>query len=609
MSVETDIYDAYDDDDAYEYEDEYGEYYEDEDGNIYYADEEYDEDEFTDSATSDSQELSEPAEPVQITKTTTTSKTIKIHTADEDAGSSSNADDDDDYWDEEDDDVSTEKKSALSYEEIMNTSALNIFKSMLSGEEGSAEQLKYFRESMSPDLFYDEQYAIALMIQQKVKTGKAPKPNLYRNRLQQLKGDITKWDGVHIQLANYPEVGGAKEMGFIDAVIKCYTEYMNAKEYIPMEDFEANVEAYKTYYREVKTVETYKRSETILTTGLGSGRRRLFGFEDSITYVKKRLAEIDGLLNNEAGKGFLDMNEVMDRMNEETAAAEMICDYGPIPTLNDAYGGIYRGDFYQIMAPPKAGKSKWCASICHRAVVKEHKNVTVWPVEGGAEMWAAQMRAIHCYYYYNEKYAKSGKIIPTPDQGQILDMRMSDEMRELEKVSFDDLRNNPLYGNVQIIDRPFKVETFIEEIETGVNLNNSVLVIIDYLQLIDSESSHKAPHDILASAYKRLLAFAKKKRPDNQGTAVLTPVQYKQETVNALAAGADASQDLRTGAAGSAEVIRTPDQTLAMWGSTQDLENGIERLMTMPNRKGKPLPEIVLDVDLAHCIFAERRSN
>ena len=146
---------------------------------------------------------------------------------------------------------------------------------------------------------------------------------------------------------------------------------------------------------------------------------------------------------------------------------------------------------------------------------------------------------------------------------------------------------NDGYGSIDYIDRPFNVETFIEDIDTSVKENNSQLVIIDYLQLIGSEKDLDERRRI-AEAYRVLLAYCHR-----ENVAVLTPAQYKQSTFDELIKSTDVGNfDLRTAGGGSAEVLRTPDISFALWATTADLTNNRMKILSMPCRLGKAYPKI-----------------
>ena len=174
----------------------------------------------------------------------------------------------------------------------------------------------------------------------------------------------------------------------------------------------------------------------------------------------------------------------------------------------------------------------------------------------------------------------------------------SDELKQLELSSKIDLASNKNYGSVDYIDRPFEVETFIEDIDASVRDNGSQLIIIDYLQLIGTATG-KPERERIAEAYQKLLNYVKK-----ANVAVLTPGQYKQVVLTALASSSDTSNvDMRASGGGSAETIRTPDYNIAMWASTQDLMNNVVKFLSMPCRMNAAFPEVKAHMDLAVCQF------
>lgn len=502
------------------------------------------------------------------------------------------------YFDEddEDEDEVAGQDEGISYEEQMQLFSTDIFSSVLSGQEGWKEQVQSFKTKLDPKLFRNEEYFLAKIIHKYI-SNKLLEPRILELLLKQNIKEISEVAGKFVDLDNYKDIKGAKEYGFIDSVVERYKEYRNGK-IIDFDDFVVAIDAYKSLYQQVNAVKIMQRGIEIATTGTGTGRSRKIGLDDAMNYVKVHFAEISGLLEDQEGKGFVDMRDTLSDASD-APESKFICTFGDIPTLNKAYGGLYTGNFYQIMGPPKGGKSKKCAEICYLAI-KNQVNVTVWAQEGGMGMWSAQMRAIHCDRYHNEGKSPADVITDLPSQADILRGDLPPAIKSLEDTSRIDLQTNPKYGHVNYIDRPFLLETFIEEIDTSVKNNGSQLVIIDYLQLLDTESTRLAGHEVLKQAYKKLLNYCKK-----TNVAVLTPVQFTQEAVSALASGDSSKVDMRVSAGGSAEVIRTPDMTIPMWATEQELEQGISYIQSMPNRLGPVLPRIKMYVDLAHCRFVE----
>lgn len=468
---------------------------------------------------------------------------------------------------------------------------------------GKKDVCKYARTRLlgvtRPELFRDENYILFSILssyRDKIKRINIDEEfiqlYLYRNR------KLINSSKTFINIHAYGDVDGQEDLAYISGVIKHFNRLCVMEE-LTEEDFETFLEKYLIEFKASEAQKIYAQGAMILNDGLQVGKRKLIGFEDSANYIKRRLADLEGLVDMNVGAGFVSMNDVLRDEVNDGRKHEKIGDFDHLTALTDVYGGIFTGLFYQIIAPPKAGKTKFCTRVCHTVSVKFGHNVSVWAQEGGKEAWTAQMRAIHFDYTYNtdsidQKDRKFGI-----DQDVILKGVYPDQkLKELELSSKLDLDSNPEYGKVQYIDRPFEVETFIEDIDTSVKENGSKLVIIDYLQLIGS-STGVSERERIADAYKRLLVYCKK-----NNVAVLVPGQYTQNIFNEMRNLSDISNvDMRTSAGGSAEVIRTPDIVFALWASTQDLLNNEMKIVSMPCRFAKPFPNISVYADLSVCDF------
>lgn len=453
--------------------------------------------------------------------------------------------------------------------------------------------------STNPRLFRDENYILFSVIYN------------YRDRIKNINIDseflslyldhnrklVEKSSG-YIDIHAYGEVDGSETLGYIAGVVKHFNRLCGMEDMTEAE-FDLHFEKYLVVFKAIEAQKIYAQSNQILTEGLKIGGKSLVGFEDSFNYSRRKLAEIEGLVDMNQGVGFVSMNEVLMAKKDEGKKSVKISDFDKLEALTEHYGGIYTGNFYQVLAPPKAGKSKFCARVCHTTIVKHATNVTVWAQEGGNIAWSAQMRAIHFDYTYNEGASISERKYGV-DQDTILhDKFANQDLRELEMISKIDLASNTDYGKVDFIDRPFEVETFLEEIDSSVKANNSKLIIIDYLQLIGSSNPRMTERERVSIAYKSLLNYCKK-----NNVAVLTPAQYKQDVVDSLASKTDTSDaDMRTAGGGSSEVFRTPDIIFAFWASTSDIRNNKMSILSVPCRFNKPFPEIPCYMDLGVCQF------
>lgn len=418
---------------------------------------------------------------------------------------------------------------------------------------------------------------------------------LYLNRNRKLLNDAKSF----IDINAYGEIDGSAELGYISGVLKHYKRLYGMGD---MSEIEFNT-VYEKYMIEFKSLETNRalqQSGIILNEGMHIGRKYYFGSDDSIAYFTKRTAEINGLVNIEQGSGFITSRE-MALEKKDVNKSYKVGDFGRITTLNKVYGGIMTGMMYEFIAPPKAGKSKLTTRLAHNIVVEHGNNITVWAPEGGCNAWFAQFRAIHFDYLYNTGVGVKDKKYGVDQNAIVNDNYPSEEIKQLENSSKLDIGTNEGYGTIDFIDKPLKLSTFLQDIDTSVKSNNSVAVVIDYLQMMPAENG-KQVNDTISEAYVTLLDYCKR-----NNIAVILPAQYNQDSFNKLIESKNTDGvDMRTSGGKSAEVIRTPDIIIALWATTQDLLNGTMKLLSMPTRYAKPFPEIIIDHDLGPCIFIER---
>ena len=448
----------------------------------------------------------------------------------------------------------------------------------------------------SPTIFKNENYVLTSVLY------------AYKNRIRRISIDEEMirmflnrsrkiiLDGTdYLDINAYGEIDGSNVLGYIGGTLKHYRRLLTLPD-IDEGEFSLSMEKYLIEFKSLEAERAYQHARLILTEGATRGRKRLFGFDDSQNYLKRRLAEIEGLVNVSSGTGFTTHREMLQQ-EKSVKKSLKVADFGRLEPLNKVYGGVYTGMFYEIIAPPKAGKSKFTTKIAHIAAVEYGTNITVWAPEGGNDAFLAQLRAIHFDYMYNsgadvteKKYGVSQEVI-------FHDRFPSEDLRSMEASSKLDLAVNPEYGTIDFIDKPFEVETFLEDIDTSVKSNNSKIIFIDYLQMITSARMDE--RSAVSLAYKTMLAYC---RLNN--VSVFSPAQYKQETFDKLAESKTGSGiDLRTSGGVSSEVIRTPDIFFALWATTEDLANNTMKILSMPGRFCKPFPDIPVLTNLEVCQF------
>lgn len=487
----------------------------------------------------------------------------------------------------------------LTQEEKMRYYADKVMSALVGNKNIKDYAMKRLLACVTPKVFRDENYVLFSIIFN------------YKDRIRNISIDsdfvslfldnnrefIEKSTG-YIDIHAYGEVDGSEALGYIAGVVKHFNRLCTMAD-MDESSFDLYFEKYIVVFKAIEAQKVYVTSNAILTEGVRIGGKNLVGFEDSFNYSRRKLAEIEGLLDMNSGTGFTSMKEILLENKEDSKKPEKIADFDKLKALNNIYGGIYTGTFYEVLAPTKGGKTKFCNRVCHTAAIKYKTNVTVWAHEGGNEAWTAQMRAIHFDYTYNEDADVTDRKFGIDQDTILYDKFPSPELKELEMASKMDLACNVEYGNIDYIDRPFEVETFIEEIDTSVKANNSKLVIIDYLQLIGSSSHKKGKPEVISKAYQMLLNYCKK-----NNIAVLTPAQYKQNTLDSMAATTNtANVEMRTAGGESSEVFRTPDVIFAFWASTEDLLNNRMKILSVPGRFKKTFPEIPCYIDLGVCQF------
>lgn len=403
-----------------------------------------------------------------------------------------------------------------------------------------------------------------------------------------------------INLGSYGDIDGDEVSAYTAGVLEYFKRL---KGMTVTEDFDLVFEKYLMEFKRIELNKALINSNTILTDSLTVNRKLLSGYEDSVGYFKKRSAEIDGLVDFNQGKGFRTMEDILQE-EQDNGDLVKVSDFHLIDELNEHFGGIYTRMMYLVLAPPKAGKSKFCTRMAHQALVEYGQNVTVWAVEGGSTAWLAQLRAIHFDYMYNTGVDVTQMKFGV-SQGGILKGSLEPELASLEESSKLDLMSNPNYGKVHFIDRPFTVETFLEEIDTSVRENNSTVLVVDYMQLISSRDSKMSERERISNAFPRLLKYIK----DN-GIAALLPAQYSQESVKDMLKLNDVSKaDTRVMGGGSSEMVRTTDYLISLWATTEDIKNHKMTILPSTARFSSVSDKIDLYVDGASCLFSSIKDD
>ena len=495
-----------------------------------------------------------------------------------------------------------EETNLLTTEERVKESANKIISSIIKTDEVSATNRNLLFSRLPETVFRDENYILYLLFYKQKDSQTVPNAQFIKLYLLRNLKTLSQ-SSQYINLDDYSDLDAdsTAEGNYIAGVLKHYDELMQ-KEVLDTESFKVEIEIYKQEYSAYIMSDAFGMAKQMLYEKVMIGRREYQGYDDAVAYVKHKSADIDDVMDKTAGAGFIDSSK-MALKEEDKEKPIKIGDFGAIEELNAAIGGVYTGNFYNIMAPTKGGKSKFTTMLVYIMMTKYGQNVSVWAHEGGYQAWWAQLRAIHFHRMYILDKASADRVAPLSQKDILFGTYPNDNIREMEMNSAIDLFNNEAYGKVNMIDRPFKVETWLDEVETSVQINESKCVLIDYLQLIDWDNKCMSKPQAIGKAYQAGLAYCKKRN-----VALISPSQFTQDFMNEMSKSKQGqSHEVRTAGGESSEIVRTPDYNIALYASAEDLLRKEMTLMCVPSRLAEPFPDIPIYADLGTCYFQSRQ--
>ena len=484
-------------------------------------------------------------------------------------------------------------------EERLQELSDTLIMSMIKSDDLSKSNRKYLFGQVSPNVFKDENYIIYYVFYSFKEKSFTPDEDFIKMYLMR-NTKVIKDSYKYINISEFQDLDDNPLLAYASAVIKKFVR-LTGFEPLEKDDLVLALEKYKQEFSAYEINKAYSESKLILYDGLQLGNKLYQGYADSTSYVKKKIADIESVLNKTTGVGFIDSRTdgALDD-DDDDAKPEIIGDFDLIDELNEQLGGVYSSLFYSVLAPTKGGKSKFTTRMAHTMVVKYGTNISVWAHEGGYKAWWAQIRAIHYEYTYIRNAPDDKKLAPLSQKDILYGNYPSEEIRALEAASRLDLFTNPNYGSINMIDRPFLVENLIEEYETSVQLNQSRAIFIDYLQLIGTHKNGMSKNEVIGVAYQDSLAYAKKRN-----VAIISPGQFKQSFIDEMAKSKDGqSHEVRTAGGESSELIRTPDINIALYANTEDLIRRELTILSVPSRLCEPFPDIHIYADLCSCVFS-----
>ncbi len=375
-------------------------------------------------------------------------------------------------------------------------------------------------------------------------------------------------------------------VGFDDESIIEYKKRILAKfDKITKMNIDANeltlyIEKYKLCFYSHMSDKILGIAKQMIYSEVQIGRTKYFGVEDANRYCSTKLAEVRQLIEGK-DKGYIDLKS--EDFDTDLKPSRVVSDFGDLVEFNDLFGKVRAPFMYSIQGGTKGGKSTLARRIGLNGVVKYKSNVLIWSTEDTKEQIMYSLRAMH----YADYYDTADSATPILSAKQISDGDYPDEeTRSAELVSYEDLRNNPNYGNITFITHPLTVENIELMLEPICEQKKIDIVIIDYLQEVHYGGNLKK-NEAISIAYQRALQVTKK-----LGVALIAPAQFSQEAMRKLAESVDSKGTIDTRLLGgeSSEVTRTPDANIVMYSTIEDLANNFVKFLPVPSRIAKQAP-------------------
>lgn len=444
------------------------------------------------------------------------------------------------------------------------------------------EYSSYVALKLNSDDIFENEYALLYSIHTKFPKIK-PDVEFLKMFIATNRAVINKRN--NISLEEYVNGEGTDPLiEFTNSVVSIYNNILKMR--VEENDFYMSVEKIRMEYLTRKSVQVLEEGALIVSEGATIRRKQRQGFEDMNEHVVTGLSNLKKVEDGSKRKGLITIGE--DEDNEEEAKLKPVINFG-IKGLDNALTALYEGDMVSLIAPPKGFKSRISAFIVHHAIVNGVSS-SVWSLENGYHGFQAIIRARHFDWYYNsnETDIENIKII---NSEMIRTSNMTPEIKELERISYLDLKKNLEYGKLTIIDEDCTPASLIPTLKKSIDKYGAKLILVDYLQLL-SGNGEKSKSQVIGDAYKECLQFCKREK-----VAGLFPGQIKQEVVNEIAKKDDvdlSNLDLRTAGGETAEVIRTPDINIGIWATLEQIKRGDIKLISIPSRNSSPFEPIQL---------------
>ena len=360
---------------------------------------------------------------------------------------------------------------------------------------------------------------------------------------------------------------------------------------VPDDRFLCYIDALVDRYADSATGEVFVDAAEIREHGITRGGVSLSGHAAARLFALEQLTDIDRASDPRSmPEG--PMHDAAASILERYAAAKSTPGAGRIPTglptLDEATGGLGRGELVLVAGATGEGKSHLAIQIAWHAAVEQGKNVVFINVESTRDQLLARIVARHSKFLcpdgpLNSRGIRDGAL--SADQEDFLDRVVDDLGRGFEEHRHGLLHVaqvphgstlGALHGKLRVLEKAARLD----------------LVVIDYLALLSPRQARGSRYEEMADTVDAAKQMAMT-LGEGAGVPVVTPWQVNRTgRKDAQRSGFYDLADL----ADTAQAERTADQIVAI---LKEPDRPELRLDILKNREGPVTMGLSLDVDFS----------
>jgi replicative DNA helicase len=349
------------------------------------------------------------------------------------------------------------------------------------------------------------------------------------------------------------------------------------------------------------------------------GGKEIRGQKDARAYVLSEFSRIDKELSfQESPEG--NMREETEDMWKEYQKQQELNESGGfqgvkfgIDRLDESLNGLQAGDLALTVGYTSSGKTTVCVQLAWWAAIMQGVNVVYITTETRRPQVRRKVIARHsCLPMFGLDAGSDPQGRLLPGGLDTLDIRrasLSPRQLEAYKNVLDDMRNNPEYGSIDVVQMPSggtMADATMRAARIGKN-KRIELVVLDYLELVRPVN----PRDDYREGLNNNIQYSKEFATtfnDGQGVAVISPWQVSRKARDEAATNQSYTlQDLGE----TKKASDTPDTIISV---LEDLFRPKERifelsLAVLKQRDGAILAPFKVDVDYATSRFGQAKQG